>query len=608
MSVTTARTVIPLLDQQVYINGALRQDIWCASVSRNSGSSASTAQIIVPAALFDSYRGDIVDGEMRVYVRTTPGGAYTLAYTGFVSGDTGELSDSSDAIKLSANSIVHYLSKVFVGQSQGKTTVKYTLNDPYTDRPTWTPGRVLEDIFAHLPSGYAQHVALGDYSCLQTTQYNKDAADLIFRNSNYVSAIDQILSVIGGVTYVERFTSGKTYLDFFKLQDAYQGTIGATVADLAQPLTDANVGHITHNQTTQDVRTRVITVGKPRLAVITVGSDDTTVAKRLRKGWDSTATVEVLGTTYNVEDIVKTDPEIANSEIAEAIKSVLEPVYTRWLLPKCLEPYRKHKDLGIEIEDTTNTGEDAEKGKRKKTINAQAYKYPSLVSIDAQTGVATVTESTVAEKIKASFDLEHNEIKFSNARESMRVDTYSLDAEGKPVITWRAARVYVTFAYECDEAIQADTGQDHTGNINLPFAIDGLTERVIRDDCRYVQATNYSYPVTYGGESLVWGCKYYDDKTWHAHTSKSVVHDDTGKLQRLAAAVLAEKHQRHHEVTVSIPWVTPAYRIGQQLQIYGTQVAWPYPLMITSLSYDFVGNSMSITADNVKPPHRSDAR
>lgn len=421
-------------------------------------------------------------------------------------------------------------------------------------------------------------------------------------------ALDAILAFFGDIEFTERFDeAGVCNLDFFRINDAGLPTVSVRVANYNDPIdAGANVGELQNTQSCQGAITRAIVYAAPRRYIITPSTVSTMPAHmRLVPGWKN-PTVTIDGTETTHEDLIIKDPKRGRPG-APGYLPGMEDVLTKRYLPACLKGLVKLKE--IPIERAAVQGLEDQPLQPGPKVSAQVWKYPTILTGNPVDGSFTGVLSTTPALIKSvKFNLDQDYFELSSAEDALNATAMSYDAAKKiTVTTWERADIYITLCVEDEECLYSDTGQDHSSGINLPFGVDGLTEVIVRDDCQFIQFTNFGHPIkTSTGQSCYFPCTYLDEDThtWHTFTSAQVYRDDQMMLDVIAGDVLRAKCRRHQAPTVKVPYFSRAYKPGVLLRIDGLQTPIPGPLMITSASYDLVGNSTRFTADNVKPPIR----
>jgi hypothetical protein len=603
-----SRDVVQLLDQSVLVNGGQHDALWCSSFTWGCGAGACSAEFALPQYLFDTYAGDLDDALVQVYVANAYDGSVgdTPDFIGNLDVNSAQLDESNDVMRMSANGMMAYLNRVFVGQQSHLPLVEYPLIDLRTGKKTnWTPAHILEDLFSAggsgspsggMPSFYRSLVQLGNTKVLNTTAQNT-MPSLTFRNPSYASAIDAILGLFGDVTFCERYGSnGVTYLDFFRVQDPAAARVVVRVGEFLDPIeSGANLDTVSHTKTTADSITRFHLIGTGRRFIVSSNSYDANNEKKLQKGWNTSGTL-------NFEAKV-----LANTKGAKSGGAGYEPgmelVYRRWHLPSAFLDMLKLKDLAMKREALSS-------GQEGAPYKVQVWKYPTTL-VANEAGVLIGTESTTRQLLtNYTLELDKGYFELGNVEDALNLTKVENSTRGTPKYTWAAAKIGITFCFEDKKHfVYGDTGQDASSGIQLAFASDGLTDQQQRDDMTFIQFTNAGYPIrSASGASLTFPAAFYneDTRTWHDYTTATVVKDDSPILRMLAHEALRSRNRKHHSWDGSLFYFSRGYRPGGLLTVAG-QDNPPPPMMVSNVTFMLEGEqSTRITADNVKPPLRKE--
>lgn len=586
--------IIPLLRPVVRLNGSRNDTIKCTKVTMDPGSGGVRAEFEAPQYAWDRNRRGLTDGFVSVTMRDTYDDSDdgNPDFLGYVDPDNADLSEGTNGINFSAMSITGYFSKVGIGDWDNVPVLKYPLVNSYNGEPTeWTPKRILIDLLDRLPPRYRSRVAIGDSAVLDTTQLN-NLPDLEFRFCTYAKAIEDILALFGDVTFTERYSGGRAYLDFYRIQSSGMPTATVKLANYTDPIqSGANVENISHEQSTTDAITRVKAYGTKKRYILSVVTYGPNPDANLVKGWDPAQ-----------EEAVLRDPRSATPG-GYGYVAGMENVARRFYLPAALRPYLKLKDLGIRRAPVGD--------QLGPEIKVQVWKLPVTLAMDEE-GVVTGTEQLAGQLINSvKLELDKGYFEISNLQDALNVVTIETSESGKlPKTTWALAKIGITLCVEGNQYLVADTGPDSSSGILFDIAEDGLYDRITRDDLTFVQATNLGKPVkSPGGVDCEWGAYVYNEDTqsWINFSEATVIKDDGDKLMTVAREHLRAKNKRHHAYNVGVPYFSRAFRPGYRLVVDG-QANWPNEhLTTTSVAYDFASNRTEMVADNVKPPKRRNA-
>lgn len=574
---TVSAGVIPLLDQTVVVNGQRQDTVWCTAIRRGVGAGASGADFRMPGWFFDTARGHLRDALVSVSVHDAETPAQ-VDFVGYLDVDTATLSSDDDSVSLTANSVTAYLGKIYVGQLDRQATVVYRLRDPMTGASTnVTPKRVLEHLFANMPTYYAARVKLGDTSVLATTAQNQQP-ELVFRGTTYADAIEQVVALFGDVSYTERPDGSAVRLDFFRIQSPSAPSTRAAVGTWTDAMTSGvNVIDLQRNQSTVDATTRVIAYGAPKRYIISIPSQSEVDGQSLLKLWDLT-----------LEDAVLADPKSAAPGSPGYVPG-MEHVFRRWGLPHGLRGLTVLRDLGVYRVNGT-------------VYSAQVWKYPSVITAD-ENGDLTGELSAEAILLKSvQLNLDEGYFTLPVAEDAMNLMGASDNGDGTIEQLWNVAPIGITIAVEGPECLYADVSQP--SDVGLDFRTDGLVEMLQRDDLIHVQYTNDGSP--FGG--VVWPAMIFNEDFggWAVATEATIVASDGAILRACANEILKAKCRRHVSYDATLVRFSRAYLPGKRLQVTGLADGVPSPLMVTQVTWDLDANTTGVIADNVKPPVRRD--
>lgn len=579
-----SRDVLPLLDQVVFVNGVQNDEVWCSGITRGSSIGGTSAEFTLPQHLYDTDREALRDALVSVWVKSSDGTIPDVPdFVGYLTSDAATCSGSDDSVKMSAVTISKFLSRVWIGQetaTASKTPLRrYLLVDPYTGVSTsWTPGAVLAHIVSELPSYYAARLALGVATPLQRAAGTQ--SEVAFNNAKYDSAITEILALLGDVGMRERHdASNITYLDFYRISDPSAPSAVVRVANWADPVTsEANVAAISRNVTSDECVTRVIGYGGPRRHVVSVYTTDAVVARRLVRDWSASLEAAVLA-----------DPEAVKADSPGYVAGSYR-VFRRYRLPAVFNSVRLRKDLPL----VRTNGQ---------AYNCQAWLWKNTLTWDTDHWDATPDAAPTLIR-NAHFELDKGYVDLQEP--ALKVTSVTQDpTNSQPVYTYAEAVVGVTICYEGPGYLHYDTGADAGSDLQLDFKSDGLTEQVCREDIGYSQLTNTGFPLN--GQTF--GCVYFSEEN-EAYTSPGSVVLENGydRLAQLCRDILREKNMRRRSYDITIPYFTRAYDLGTNVAPEGEADYVPGTYMVTAVKHDLDANQTTITLDNVKPPHRVDAK
>lgn len=553
------------------------------------------AEFSIPQMLFDSFRGNLTDG----FVSVVMSGAYDGSdngspdFLGYLDVDNSDLGPGQDGVTMSAQSITGYLNKVGIGDGDDDPVLKYPLINPYNGEPTeWTPLRILEDLFKRLPDRYRDRVRLGKTAVLDTTTLT-NLPDLEFRLGTYAKAIDDVLAMFGDVTFTERFNGETTYLDFYRIQAAGSPTARVQIAEFNDVVTSgADIESFGHEQSVNDAITRVKAYGTKKRYILSITNYGENIDANLVFGWNPALNAAVLR-----------DPKSAKPGSPGYVPG-MENVARRYYLPAALKPYMRLKNLGIRRAPVGD--------QEGPFYKVQVWKFPTILTLQ-EDGSALGEEATTPQLIKnVKLELDEGYFELANTEDGLNIAVVEDSDDGKgQKTTWQQAKIGITLCVEGRRHLVADTGAETSSGIRLDIAQDGLYDRLIRDDLTYVQLTNVGTPTpSPAGVDCEWPVHFFNEDTgvWSFFPEMQVVQDDSEKLMTVAREHLRARNKRHHVFSGKLPYFSRAFRPGYRLLVAGHRNLPRENMTITGVIWDLEGNSTSVTADNVKPPRRRDAR
>lgn len=311
--VSTQNSIIEMLDQRVYIGGVLSKNLWCTSVHYSAGMGASTATFTVPYA----YANDPILNAYRyrkvIVIAGTGGSARTL-FVGYISGDSSDMSESTDGVMLVAHTVGRFLSKHDVGEAAGHWRGHYRLFNDQGVPTGWTPLRVLQDLMLRLPAQWQTEVALGNVVAISDAQ-DLPVQGYDFSLTSYADAIDGIAASLGDVMVVEYFAYNITWLSFVMINAPNAPIARAKVARFTQD-TSPNVARFSDSYNVDAMANQAIFFGTDREFLITCRSVVTGWLDRSEpptsEGYYPTALIDDWDP--ELEAIALADPDLTKSD------------------------------------------------------------------------------------------------------------------------------------------------------------------------------------------------------------------------------------------------------------------------------------------------------
>jgi hypothetical protein len=572
---------LPQLRQRVYVAGALRSDVYALQVSSSHGTEGSVASVSIPEVDWDAPRNPLRGRSLRIDV-AYEGDEFQTVFAGHLDSIQGQARQGE--VTVTALSRMGLSDRVYVGSPLRGYVANYpqVAWDGSALRPTgWDVAGVLRDIFGssqptwrggggNLESSWRAVLRLGPLDALQSLYAQVPLGDLVFQQETLRDVIDRLLAMVGTVSFRERFDGGITYLDFFELADPSAPVLDVVVARRGTSAKGSNVLDVGHEDSSTDVRTRIIALGDKRRLTISISTAHATAP--LQKGW-------------NVEDeaFVLADPERAKGRKGEAPDEDLQRVFRRFLLPPALR--------GIEIDDALAL--DTADG---TAIPIQVWKLPRVLSYNEGTGAWTSTLGTVP------VILEGTQLNLASGEFTLREPAINLVSSSVvgtvPVDVYEPALIGITFSVAGPRLLH-DTGVKQ-GSFDFDgIEQAGLAEVISNDSFGFKQISNEGFP--FAGETFDATWIFTGDE-WLFVDGAQVLQDDLAVLRRFANGALREKSSPRHVYSVTTPYWTPAYKLGDRIRLVGEDGASQEPHQVLSMEYSLGSDHYtSFSTDNQVP-------
>lgn len=612
---------IPFLYSAVSVNGMQDARIQCLSITTNHGLGGSSAEFAVPQWRWDEIRDDIKDAEIAVALGSAIAPSNGLFdFIGYVQVESAAATPGQSDVVFHAVSVTAMLKHVWVGQKTASGKVQpikeYKQYNPRTGTfSSWTPEKVLLDLFSatNLPNGWYTNVRLGITSPLSDNWDANASPEYAFRFMTYTQALEYLLSLVGDCSFRERYDpSGITYLDFFKIKNPSAPITYLRICPLGADIitSGANVQSINQTDSTGDACTRYIGVGKRKLIMLTASTEHLTAP--LEKKWDAGETVRWISpdnpeVQLTAEGVVLKDPEIAKDssklsglELETGADQVAwETVFRRYQLPQALMQFTAAKNNAKRRSDGSE-------------YSIQVWRKIKTLKVPDTPGDYDFVADQSANELLNGVDLHLEDGYFILSEPAVHPYRGGVDQiTAQPYQDYEESEVCITLTLEMDEWLTYDTRADIgiAGDLAFPWAAEGHTIIVPKSELEYSQMTNSGVAITHGGTSHTFDCTYRNEDTeeWATVTTRQVIRDDEKRLKRLCLNMLQENNGRARTYGAIVPWFTRNYVLGTLAAITG-QANYKYDLyMVTSVTFDVVGQNVIITLDNSKPPSRQDA-
>lgn len=597
---------LPRLLQDVYIDDRRLSDAHCTGVAMSEGLNGSTAQLILPARDWDSGKRDLRGA--HVFVQAGYKGAgRRAAFSGYIR--TAPSDTGSRVIQATAASLLAFADKIPVGEASRGFVVSYperAWNDEGVFAETgWTIRGILRDLFGLNPEGrtwkggggalhpsWTNRLVLGDLSVLSEWWSVFPIGNMEFKRVYLRGALEQILAKVGNVTFRESFlANGQTRLELVELANHEAPVRDCVVARPGASTLGTNVLSIAHEESSEDVCTRVYGFGARQASIVSIATDHAT--HPLEKGWDEALEEDVLKnpecTKQGDESGVEGDQTRQESDPERA------KVFRRYKLPASLMALVRRKEVVI-MKD--NPIQIEETGGQRKNVPIQVWKVPMKLEwsegASAWLGTLATEERDMLEGCQ--HDLEEGVITLN--KPAVNLFSFSVE-EGEMVDVWVPAIVGVTLTLGA-ERIFHDTGARGAGMGFSHIADAGLVDIFENDSFQYVQLTNMGAAIEYD----LWMFLENEEGVgqWFHWDAATIWRDDRAHLRTFTEGALREKCRTRATYTIQTPFWTDGYRIGERVRVVGQDDFDFGTHQIRSVAYDFThDHSTTISTDNSVP-------
>ncbi len=547
--VSNSTEVLPL-GVQVYIDGYRRSDCYCTQRTLGMGVDGSTVSILMPSADWDG--GKYWLRGKPITVRAGYNGYTRPIFHGYVSRVIG--ATDSRTIEIEAMSLIGWASKVYLGQglSSDEYVAEYpekALKDGELVETGWNVKEILRDIWSNrertwrggggsLPSGWRAKLKLGSLSVLGRAWNEFPLGDITFRQTTLADALEHLLGIVGTVSFREDFLEGgDTRLIFFELGDPSAPIKNCRVARAGMSIAGTNVLSVNHEEGADDIRTRMIGLGDRKKYVVSIDTEHATAP--LVKDWDSSLESAVL----NNPEAAKKGKQAPGDDTRAEFSEVQAQVFRRYKLPDEVRQWIIEKDLGIELTDG-----------RKLPI--QVWKIPRLASFDTDTWTSVLaTEPVLLEGVQ--FDLEN--WTFTLKEPAINFVGGTVDGSANIVDTYEEATVGITLCL-AKGRLSHDTGVNGSSMDLDGIDGDGLVEIVTNDSFGFLQITDETWDTAW---------VYTDSDGWTKYDAETSIQDDEQYLREYTEGALREKADVRANYTITTPWWTDGYRLGDRVRLLG---------------------------------------
>jgi hypothetical protein len=588
--------VLPGIRQKLLLNGQRRVDMACTMVSFGHGTQGSVAQIEAPARRWDQGGSVFLGGFVQVFVRLD-GGRETQVFAGHIIRPMGEQSDNSMGFE--ARSLMAMGENVYIGQNWGAEQdfqVDYPREVFYQGafRETgWSVRSILRDIWSgnrrtwkggggSLPTAWRNRLALGSLEVLQSAYNDVTLGDIVFRQTTLTSALEELLGLVGTVSFRERFVGDTAYLDFFELADPRAPVREVRVArELESISAGANVLTISHEESLEDVKTRLIGLGARRQFVVSATTYHPTAP--LEKVWDSELEAAVLA---NPQEAKKSEQQGQEGSEEQA------QVFRRYRLPECLRRLLLERENAIELNDGTR-------------LAIQVWKWPVALVYTTEDGWTSTPGEAPTLLEGTQFDLANG--LFTLRAPAINLVGSELGADNVPVDDYEEAHVGVTLTVGGGR-IAHDTGVVENGATLDGVGAVGLVEIIENESFGFRKIGAAALEDLAGDpHEFLDTWVYIEGEGWTLYEVAEVLQDDERAFRDFVDMALREKNTPRSAYQVTTPFWTPAYRLGDAIRVTGQRDFRASTHQVLSLSYNLSNDhSTTFGTDSQVPMVASD--
>lgn len=582
--------------QQVVVNGVVQDEAICEVITETSGLRPVAAQLVFPYRFAGDSMDYLRDARVLVYTRASEEEGWGVpVFIGYVRAETAQEDAWRSIVRVVANSVMHLLDRVFVGQTIHRARIDYPRLDPYTKtRNNWTLTRILRSLFQNiaLDSNWRAVVQLGDLSGLAAAQFDLQMPDFKFHTESYREALRRLLAYVPDVGVRERFEAdGMTYLDFFQWGNPRNGYEIVRVPVSGQgPDEGAIVQAWAKTSDTDDVYSRVIGYGRPVEYQATVGTNDAT--NPLIPAWENATPYAVTDPDEfsELEKRVLANPFIGQRGMPE-FEPEAEFVFRRFKLPVVMRPY---------------------------TILARNLYEEEVDDYDGNTIRRKIPIQVFTEfyNLEAS-EVPHELVGEIPATEWKKIDGFNVDAKDQEFTLPKAA-IEQSATRKVDGVLQSEFSRvnvfitmticDERGE--RPYYDTGTKGSILHPTIRNVGLVsppfeNVNIAYTQIGTATK-GSRWFDSVlgTWNevAAGSPQVVDDDTALLADICERALQERSQRRTRAVVQMPAYTSAKHPGEGIIVMNRGID-DKRLQVVSVSRHLVNPMTVIEASDQVPFH-----
>lgn len=542
---------IARLGVQVWLDGVWRPDVFATERVASAGTQGTRVSLVMPSVDWDGGKYWLRGKSVSVWAGY--GGALAPIFHGWITRVTGR--GDGRQIEMEAMSHLWWAGGALVGDGMDAPDYlaeyrERELRDGVMTATGWTVKDILRDLFqgpgektwrgggGRIASGWRSVLELGSLSVLGRAWNEFPVGDVVFQDQTLRGALDELLALVGTVSLREEFTSGgRTRLVAFELADSSAPVQTVRVARPGESVAGTNVLSVSHEESAEDVATRIVGRGARKRHVVSITTGHATAP--LEKGWDEALEAAVLVNPEGTLRGQEADGDDTRAEFSEEKARV----FRRYLLPEAVRRWIVEKDLGVE--DASG-----------RMIGVQVWKIPRVATF---TGSAWTSTLGTEPKLLEGVELDLENWAFTLRRPAINFVGGTIDGSQNVVDTYEAAEVGITLCLAKDR-LTHDTGGGG-GTLDLDgVRSDGIARVVTNESFGYVAITDETWE-----EAWLWT----EAGGWTQYTAAEVLQDDEAELREFTEAALRESGDVEATYQVTVPWWTSGYRIGQRVRIVG---------------------------------------
>lgn len=589
----------------VQIGNTRRQDFIPLQIIKRAGFTPDTALFLIPWAR----AVDDLSAFDYMLVQVFVDGSSEPLFRGYLSARTAEESPRVNRVVIQAVSITGYIDRLPIGWGVRRGESLYTKLDRVTDEDS---GYTMADLMAGLEaitldSNWAEAIRLGDVNVLKLTGSDLKPTTLRFTGDNYASGLRRILSYAPDVGTVERHTTEKTFLDFFKWGSFPGGvhTFRACDDDHEGPEDGAVITRVKWTSDDGGIYNRAIGYGAPYAFMVTFSTNHLTAPivpawSNASYWWSPELVTPAVDWDLTTAELgVLTNPRRADPASPYYVAGY-DKIFKRYQLPPNIwRLYQKHRQNVLKVGTNASNQKhlDIQVFRRRWNLveNEDLDLVGQLLNWDLDNPDFEMVDGVVI-----------TEDGFLEFREPV-VQDYIIQHDGTKLLKdRRPVDIFVTITISRADGIRPyyDTG------VRMPIPLQnvgesGLVYTFVNNDVKVeLVGAPTGAVVDWLGQSHAFGCIYYNETAlqWQGVLAENaqIIRNDALWLGNIGERTLAERSKRRLNAEVEIPYLATAVDIGEGVQVLGRSID-SNVLTAVSIRYDMVNQRTMIQATDQVP-------